>query len=237
MSNTERVNNIVEAATDSSQNILGDFDNAFFSILDNISNIENNMSASPLAELPLPPAPSLPPYLNSSHSFIQEYRDAIALSQPISSLQSRFSTENILLAPSEIVSQILHNNTSPRYSSIFSMFYPGNTLFSDETYHDYYDEDYGESSIMEESFTHEPVYRTVLSKKAVQKLKHEKYTSTCKNAKCPILHIDFEDGDDIIVLPCGHCYDPGAITQWLSMENANCPVCRESLKDVEIRKM
>ena len=46
----------------------------------------------------------------------------------------------------------------------------------------------------------------------------------------------FEDGQDIIQLPCKHSFEPEAIKQWLKEEKAECPVCRyNEFKTKEIK--
>ena len=52
---------------------------------------------------------------------------------------------------------------------------------------------------------------------------------------CPILLEDFKEGDNIVKLPCNHCFFPSAIKSWLENEKAECPVCRYTLKHIEIK--
>ena len=83
----------------------------------------------------------------------------------------------------------------------------------------------------------ETTYRNVLSEKGKKELIYDKYSCENKNTECPILHKKFNIGDEIIKLPCGHCYDPEAIIRWLTLENASCPICREPLNNSELRKI
>ena len=46
--------------------------------------------------------------------------------------------------------------------------------------------------------------------------------------------IDFEDDQDVILLPCNHCFIPEAIEKWLQEEKAECPICRFKLKETTI---
>ena len=50
-----------------------------------------------------------------------------------------------------------------------------------------------------------------------------------------IYHVDFMEGDNVIKLPCEHCFIPDAIRTWLNNEKAECPVCREKLPADEIK--
>ena len=51
--------------------------------------------------------------------------------------------------------------------------------------------------------------------------------------KCPILQVSFEEGDEIVKLPCGHIFDKSSILQWLESESNKCPVCRYELDSKE----
>ncbi|ODN79024.1 hypothetical protein L202_04529 [Cryptococcus amylolentus CBS 6039] len=46
---------------------------------------------------------------------------------------------------------------------------------------------------------------------------------------CPICLVEFEDGDDLRVLPCErtHMYHRGCIDPWLLRVSASCPLCRK----------
>ena len=46
---------------------------------------------------------------------------------------------------------------------------------------------------------------------------------------------DFNNGDDIIQLPCKHIFQPEAIKTWLKNESSKCPVCRYELKFEEVK--
>ena len=76
--------------------------------------------------------------------------------------------------------------------------------------------------------------KKVLSEKGLDDLKKVKYKSeTYKNTRCPILYVDFKEGDEVTVLPCKHCFDSEAILHWLKEEKAECPVCRLTLDSKE----
>jgi len=53
--------------------------------------------------------------------------------------------------------------------------------------------------------------------------------------ECCICMCEFEPGERVTTMPCGHCYHSSCIKQWLDGNNT-CPVCRETLateNDVE----
>jgi len=45
---------------------------------------------------------------------------------------------------------------------------------------------------------------------------------------CPICIVDFEEGDDIRVLPCDgkHCFHQQCVDPWLLKLSSSCPICR-----------
>lgn len=45
---------------------------------------------------------------------------------------------------------------------------------------------------------------------------------------CPICIVDFEEGDDIRVLPCDgkHCFHQQCVDPWLLRLSSSCPICR-----------
>ncbi|OXM78657.1 hypothetical protein C364_03586 [Cryptococcus neoformans Bt63] len=45
---------------------------------------------------------------------------------------------------------------------------------------------------------------------------------------CPVCKDDFEIGNEVMLIPCGHIYHPDCLVPWLR-QNGTCPVCRFSL--------
>lgn len=100
--------------------------------------------------------------------------------------------------------------------------------------------------ILNESFANdEPAYKVVLSDKGKKQLEYLKYTTTKEltgtgdsdkyNTECPITLVEFEEGADIIRLPCKHCFSKNTIETWLN-DKPECPVCRFKLDSVEVKK-
>jgi len=48
---------------------------------------------------------------------------------------------------------------------------------------------------------------------------------------CPICIVDFEEGDDIRVLPCegNHCFHQSCVDPWLLKLSSSCPICRHGM--------
>jgi hypothetical protein len=48
---------------------------------------------------------------------------------------------------------------------------------------------------------------------------------------CPICIVDFEEGDDIRVLPCEgkHCFHQACVDPWLLKLSSSCPICRHGI--------
>ena len=92
------------------------------------------------------------------------------------------------------------------------------------------------NSILNRSLHDAAGYKFVLSDEGFASLEDKKYsTEECSNDSCPITRVAFQEGDEITELPCGHCFDPEAITRWLKDEKAECPVCRYALKSKEVK--
>ena len=53
------------------------------------------------------------------------------------------------------------------------------------------------------------------------------------NLKCAILCETFKDDDDIIQLPCNHCFFVEPIMKWLTNDSCECPVCRYKFDSME----
>lgn len=80
-------------------------------------------------------------------------------------------------------------------------------------------------------------YINVISEEGSKKLKEVGFSETeCINSKCPIFHIDFEEGEIVTLLPCNHAFSPDAIKKWLENEKAECPICRFKLPSKEVRR-
>jgi len=90
------------------------------------------------------------------------------------------------------------------------------------------------NEVMNSSLYDEPPIKNVVSEKGKEQLRLVEYKDKCcNNNSCPILHIDFEEKEEIIVLPCNHGFNKDAITRWVSDEKAECPVCRFKLDSIE----
>ena len=46
------------------------------------------------------------------------------------------------------------------------------------------------------------------------------------NDFCPFYQIKFSDEDNIIILPCNHCFSTEPLLQWLTTKKAECPLCK-----------
>ena len=93
------------------------------------------------------------------------------------------------------------------------------------------------TQILNSSLNDKYTYKYILSEEGEAQLKTIKFTKELKdiNNICPIMSIEFEDNQNIISLPCNHCFDPDAINKWVKEEKAECPVCRFKLLAKEIK--
>ena len=95
--------------------------------------------------------------------------------------------------------------------------------------------DYNVSNILQNSLYQKNPYKKVTSSKGLSELKTIKFKSSEFNTKeCSITQDEFQEGQEIIQLPCKHIFDKDAILTWLKDESNSCPVCRYELDSKEI---
>jgi hypothetical protein len=89
---------------------------------------------------------------------------------------------------------------------------------------------------MFQSLGDESPYKQVVSQKGLSQLKYAFFENETHETKiCPISGDDFEEGEQIVILPCEHTFSEASIMRWITEENASCPVCRFELEAQEVR--
>jgi len=91
-------------------------------------------------------------------------------------------------------------------------------------------------NLISQTLNQERLYKNVISdegKKDIKKIIYKPNNSY--NTSCPISLVDFEEEQEVTVLPCNHCFFPEAIEKWLQEEKAECPVCRLKLSSKEVK--
>ncbi len=76
--------------------------------------------------------------------------------------------------------------------------------------------------------------KNILSINEFNKLDKKKFSDKeaikeCYNLECPISMKDFNNNDEIIILPCKHIFFEEPIKKWLINSSDNCPVCRKKI--------
>jgi len=90
--------------------------------------------------------------------------------------------------------------------------------------------------ILNDSLLDKTPYKKILSDKGNDQLKIVKYSKDkFDQESCCIMFYDFEEGQDVIQLPCKHIFDPEGIKTWLKEEQAKCPICRFELDSKEVK--
>jgi len=78
--------------------------------------------------------------------------------------------------------------------------------------------------------------RHVVADKVKTSLKSIKFCDAVdkeNHNKCLILFDPFQEDDDIIQLPCNHCFFVEPIMKWLTEDSCECPVCRYKFDSME----
>jgi len=92
-------------------------------------------------------------------------------------------------------------------------------------------------NILHQSLNDENPMKQVITKEEENKLKSIKFKdvlSKDKNEICTITQDAFKDDDEIIQLPCNHCFHKDVILNWLTKEKGECPVCRYKFQCLEV---
>lgn len=106
----------------------------------------------------------------------------------------------------------------------------------------YDNEEYEVQRLLRETLNTPSPYKYVidLSNSNINNIvKHTMYDSSNNNeqTKCSISLEEFNNGDEIVELPCKHIFKPESIHNWLKNEKAECPVCRFKLPCIEIKNI
>jgi hypothetical protein len=93
-------------------------------------------------------------------------------------------------------------------------------------------------SLIDQTFNDENKYKNVLDESGLTQIETVIYNSNefPDDKQCPISFLDFNQGDKINKLPCGHIFHSKSILKWLKNEQAKCPVCRYELSSKEVKK-
>lgn len=94
-------------------------------------------------------------------------------------------------------------------------------------------------SVLQQSFMDpsQNIYKKVLSDEGEHDIKKVIYKKgEFPNDSCSVTLMDFEEGQEVSQLPCGHIFEGDAVLKWLKDENASCPICRKPLACKEVKK-
>jgi len=92
------------------------------------------------------------------------------------------------------------------------------------------------TSVMEESLQEKAIYKHVISEEGLKKITFQPYmVEQHSTSTCAITREDFEVGEEVAILPCGHIFNKEAILTWTQKKSAECPVCRYKLDSIEVK--
>jgi hypothetical protein len=94
------------------------------------------------------------------------------------------------------------------------------------------------SNVMAQSFRDKPRYKKVISEEGLETIAYKIYKEEEEVEKqtCAITREEFEDGEEIAILPCRHVFNKKAILTWLQKKSAECPICRKVFSSIEVRE-
>ena len=90
-------------------------------------------------------------------------------------------------------------------------------------------------NIINQTLYEKESYKKVLSEEGKNQIKFRSFSVNDEIKQCPIMFVEFEEGEVVAELPCGHIFGKNAITKWLENEDASCPVCRKPLLSKEVK--
>ena len=75
-----------------------------------------------------------------------------------------------------------------------------------------------------------------MSEEAVKTLPKRVFKNDFKNNEilCAICQAEFEHGDNLIILECGHGYHEKCIEKWLTGSKRQCPICKQTVSTVSV---
>ena len=94
------------------------------------------------------------------------------------------------------------------------------------------------SNVIAQSLRDKPKYKKVISEEGLETIAYKIYKEEEEVEKqtCAITREEFEDGEEIAILPCRHVFNKEAILTWLQKKSAECPICRKVFSSIEVRE-
>lgn len=110
-----------------------------------------------------------------------------------------------------------------------------NDIINDETYFPVFHNSPSQTILQNSLYDRNPIRHVVTNevKETLTPIKFKDAIDRENNLKCSILCDVFQDEDDVIQLPCNHCFFVEPIMKWLTEESCECPVCRYKFESIE----
>lgn len=92
------------------------------------------------------------------------------------------------------------------------------------------------NTILQQSLYEQNPIKRVISDEVrilLQPIKYKNCLHADQNKICSITFEEFNEEDDIIQLPCHHCFFEKPIMTWLTNESCECPICRYSMDNIQ----
>jgi len=89
--------------------------------------------------------------------------------------------------------------------------------------------------VLDRTLYEQPSFKQVIAPIAKELLSPLLFDNTIKQKECPIDMEQFEEGEELLKLPCEHIFRSSSILHWLENRNARCPICRYQFPYVEMK--
>jgi hypothetical protein len=89
--------------------------------------------------------------------------------------------------------------------------------------------------VLENSLYDQPSFKQVIAPSGREMLSPMTFDNSIEQKECPIDMEEFQEGEELLKLPCEHIFRKSSILHWLENRNAQCPICRYQLPYIEMK--
>jgi len=127
----------------------------------------------------------------------------------------------------------MENNDFSEFNGILRLLL--NDIISNEVYLPVFPRSPSQSVLQTSLYDRNPIRHVITddAKSLLIPIKFRDAKDIENNLKCSIMCETFQEDDEIIQLPCNHCFFVEPIMKWLTEDSCECPVCRYKFDSME----